>query len=417
VSESFDVVIVGARCAGSPLAALLAREGVSVALVEQARFPKDTLSGGWMSVRRHVLDPLLAETAERASADVRAGAKVVRLLEHGDRVAGVAIACPSGEEQLRARLVVGADGRNSAVARLVGAQAYHVVPNERAGAVAHAPSRTVFGRRRHSPGVTANFYEVFVDREDCFLATFDQMLADTRAVVGKTYASQSNWRDGVRAALALLLDRMDQSPGLAKTLVVESLAGGERVLRRRVEMVELLALAIDLGRPGAAREGPPLITAEAVVGGVLAVLHMHLVRNDPESFRTLLGPLMSMIVLPYRGPRAAAKELRTAPSHETERGGRARGQPLKDPFDGLKMRVTYRTTLVLAAIAERPGASNREVAEGSGIVDQGQISKLLSRLARLGLIDNHGAGQPYGAANQWYLTGLGTQLEQATRRR
>jgi 2-polyprenyl-6-methoxyphenol hydroxylase-like FAD-dependent oxidoreductase len=44
VSKSFDVVIVGARCAGSQLAALLAREGVSVALVEQARFPKDTLS-------------------------------------------------------------------------------------------------------------------------------------------------------------------------------------------------------------------------------------------------------------------------------------------------------------------------------------------------------------------------------------
>src|ERR671934_1401235 len=44
MAEQFDVVVVGARCAGAPLAALLARQGVSVALVEQAKFPRDTLS-------------------------------------------------------------------------------------------------------------------------------------------------------------------------------------------------------------------------------------------------------------------------------------------------------------------------------------------------------------------------------------
>src|ERR671934_1985756 len=44
MAEQYDVVIVGARCAGSPLAALLARRGVRVALVEQATFPRDTLS-------------------------------------------------------------------------------------------------------------------------------------------------------------------------------------------------------------------------------------------------------------------------------------------------------------------------------------------------------------------------------------
>ena len=42
--EQFDVIVVGARCAGSPLAALLARSGVRVAVVEQATFPRDTLS-------------------------------------------------------------------------------------------------------------------------------------------------------------------------------------------------------------------------------------------------------------------------------------------------------------------------------------------------------------------------------------
>jgi DNA-binding MarR family transcriptional regulator len=81
------------------------------------------------------------------------------------------------------------------------------------------------------------------------------------------------------------------------------------------------------------------------------------------------------------------------------------------------MRLTYRTVRVLMVIAEHPGASNREIAEGSGIVDQGQISKLLNRLARLNLVENLGEGQEKGAANAWHLTARGAQVERATRPR
>jgi DNA-binding MarR family transcriptional regulator len=79
------------------------------------------------------------------------------------------------------------------------------------------------------------------------------------------------------------------------------------------------------------------------------------------------------------------------------------------------MRLTYRTTRVLRAIRERPGASNREISDHAGIVDQGQISRLLSRLERLGLIVNIG-GRVGGALNRrttnaWTLTRLGEQVE------
>ncbi len=57
------------------------------------------------------------------------------------------------------------------------------------------------------------------------------------------------------------------------------------------------------------------------------------------------------------------------------------------------MRLTYRTVRVLMAIAELPGGSNREVAERAGIVDQGQISKMLTRLEYQGLIVNRDAAQ------------------------
>ena len=81
------------------------------------------------------------------------------------------------------------------------------------------------------------------------------------------------------------------------------------------------------------------------------------------------------------------------------------------------MRLTYRTVRVLTVIAENPGASNREIAVGSGIADQGQISKLLNRLCRLQLIENRGDGQDRGAANAWQLTARGAAVERGTRPR
>jgi DNA-binding MarR family transcriptional regulator len=77
------------------------------------------------------------------------------------------------------------------------------------------------------------------------------------------------------------------------------------------------------------------------------------------------------------------------------------------------MRVTYRTLQVLNVIANTPGASNREIADGAGVHDQGQISKLLTRLERLDLIHNTGQGQPQGEPNAWTLTPHGQQIKQA----
>jgi AcrR family transcriptional regulator/DNA-binding MarR family transcriptional regulator len=262
------------------------------------------------------------------------------------------------------------------------------------------------------------FYDVFTDREDCFLAAFEQALAQAKLIAQEAYEQESTWRDGIRAALARLLVFMDDEPGLAKLCIVEALGAGERVLDRRAKVLDELATVIDRGREAtnAARE-PPEVTAEGIVGAIFAVLHTRVLEHGGEPLTDLLGSLMSMIVLPYLGARAAGREL-TRPPLEVPREGRKRGSSRnKDPLDGLNMRLTYRTVRVLMVIAEHPGASNREIAEGSGIIDQGQISKLLNRLARLKLVENLGEGQEKGAANAWHLTPRGAQVERATRPR
>jgi DNA-binding MarR family transcriptional regulator len=80
------------------------------------------------------------------------------------------------------------------------------------------------------------------------------------------------------------------------------------------------------------------------------------------------------------------------------------------------MRLTYRTARVLSVIAEHPGASNREVADSAGIVDQGQISKLLGRLEGLGLIEN-AIEVGRRSANAWVLSPRGERVERGIRER
>ncbi|HVV12035.1 NAD(P)/FAD-dependent oxidoreductase [Amycolatopsis sp.] len=176
---TYDVIIVGARCAGSATAMLLARQGHRVLLVDRSRFPADTVSthlihspgvaalhrwglrdrlvatgcppitrysfdfgpftlcgtpptsngaAAAYCPRRTVLDTLLIEAAAQAGVHVREGFTVHDLIVEDDRVVGVRGGDTAAPVTERATVVVGADGAHSRVAEAVGAPAYRTAP-------------------------------------------------------------------------------------------------------------------------------------------------------------------------------------------------------------------------------------------------------------------------------------------------
>jgi AcrR family transcriptional regulator len=272
-------------------------------------------------------------------------------------------------------------------------------------------------------GVTRRlFYECFDDRDACLPAAFDLGVQRAAQRIAPAYDAQSRWRDAIRAGLAELLRFLDDEPALGRLCIVHSLSGGAVLLRRRIAVQSTLWEVIDRGRgEGAAgRNEPPAVVAEGVVGAVATVIQTRLLAQDaepPDERPTieLFGSLMSLIALPYLGAGAARRELaRPAPAPRPG-AGVCTGEPTE--YEDLGLRLTYRTGRVLQAIAGYPGASNREIAERAGIVDQGQISKLLSRLETTGVIANQSEGTSRGAPNAWRLTEHGERVERGVQGR
>jgi AcrR family transcriptional regulator len=268
---------------------------------------------------------------------------------------------------------------------------------------------------RHAGVSRRTFYEAFENTHACFLAALDRSLAQTEERVLPVYRAHARWADRIRAALTELLGMFDEDRRLARFLLLEFQRSDASVLERRQVTLDRLVDAVDAGR----RESKPAaehvsrLVAEGVVGAVVSVLQARIAAPARHALLELRNELMSLTVLPYMGRAAARRELdRLSPEPAPGQDG---AKLAADPFRSAGVRLTYRTMRVLGALADHPGASNRLIGERAEIRDQGQISKLLSRLRRAGMIANTGLPLAKGAANSWELTDNGRQVVAAFR--
>ncbi len=261
------------------------------------------------------------------------------------------------------------------------------------------------------------FHEQFASLEDCFVAVLDEGMERMAAVMGRAFAGEGSWLDGLLAAEAAVLSCLDGEPDLARVLLVEALGVGSWVLERRERNIAALrVLIVEHFRDAPPGAGFPPLAAEGVMASVIGIMHDHLLRGESAPLVSLLGPLMGVITAPYLDPEGVAREV--ARGEELSRrilAGSAR--PASDPNrgaggldvpDALRNPRAHRARSCVVFLAENPGASNRRIAEGIGVRGHSQISTLIVRLRRMGLVHNDEPCSP-GGANEWRLSPLGEQ--------
>ena len=267
------------------------------------------------------------------------------------------------------------------------------------------------------------FYETFANRDECLAAVLEDILGVIGGELAGAGLGGLGWRERVRTGLWVILGFFDREPVLARVCVVGALSGSPVVLARREEVLGRLVAVVDEGRGGARAVGCTRLTAEGLVGAAFGIVYARLLRGQRRPLTELLGELMGMIVLPYLGAAAARREqARPAPPAVTPRTAQRPVWPARvvaDPLESVPMRLTYRTSRVLEGVAELvargSNPSNREVGDFAGIQDAGQVSKLLRRLERLGLLANSGLGHARGEPNAWRLTVQGELVARSIR--
>jgi AcrR family transcriptional regulator len=176
----------------------------------------------------------------------------------------------------------------------------------------------------------ATFYKHFEDREDCFAqAHRDACDWLYRRLIGAS-KRQSTWREGLRAAMAELLEFCANQPAIAKALFVEVHAAGERALDQRRNLMERLSRALDSARREIpSRQAPPPVTSTFIVGAIDTLVSAKLMDGDAEHAPDMLPGLLHFVVMQYYGEDAAWEEMTAAPlaTWQARREAASQGPP------------------------------------------------------------------------------------------
>jgi AcrR family transcriptional regulator len=153
------------------------------------------------------------------------------------------------------------------------------------------------------------FYELFEDKEACFLAAYDAAVDVLARRIAAAFETQDAWPDRVRAALIALLESLSAEPQVARLALVDVGSAGPRAQRRYRAALQRMTPFFDEGRdfvPGG--RGLPANTSRMVVGSVTGLVADEIEAGRADQLPDLLPEILFASLVPYVGPEAAAKE-------------------------------------------------------------------------------------------------------------
>jgi AcrR family transcriptional regulator len=172
----------------------------------------------------------------------------------------------------------------------------------------------------HRAGVSRrSFYEHFKGKEECFAAAYARSMEQLWQLTLREFEVQDEWVEGLRAGLAAMLSALARRAEVASICFVEVLAAGPLAAEQRDAAMRKFQPLFE-SAPTQVKPESRIFEALALgrVADLSAVLHREIAARRIEQLPELLPELMYMMVLPFLGPEAAARELERAPGDGAE---------------------------------------------------------------------------------------------------
>jgi AcrR family transcriptional regulator len=147
------------------------------------------------------------------------------------------------------------------------------------------------------------FYEHFKNKEDAFLAAYEEAAGRLLTAVRAGYESREGFADRVSAGIEMFLMLLSADPAFARMCIVEVMAAGPEAVQRRNEAMQAFAAMIEENAKAYLDEPPPSdLTAETVVGGIYDVIYTRIQRGEIRQLPDLAPDLAQSALLHYLGP-------------------------------------------------------------------------------------------------------------------
>jgi AcrR family transcriptional regulator len=155
------------------------------------------------------------------------------------------------------------------------------------------------------------FYEQFKNKDDAFLAAYDEASGRLLTSVRAAFEGETTLEARAGAGFKAFLELLAASPAFAKMCIVEVLAAGpEAIARRARTMEEFTGFIEDSARTVLGRRAPSPLIAETIVGGVYETVYRRIARGETAQLPNLLPDLVESALLPYVGEQSAAEQRR-----------------------------------------------------------------------------------------------------------